>query len=147
MNLDKSVIGLMSNEYVFEIEGRHVGQFAAAVGDDNPLYSDEQYAAQSAYAGLIVPPTFPIAMNDGKVELPIQLDQRRMLHGEQEFLYYQPIRIGDRLHCRIKVSDLYDKEGKSGNMQFLKLDTEMKDETGELVCISRMNIVYRAANN
>ncbi|PIC99493.1 MaoC family dehydratase N-terminal domain-containing protein [Sporosarcina sp. P29] len=147
MDLDQSVIGLTSNEYVFEVERRHVGQFAAAIGDDHPLYTDEEYANQSAYAGLIVPPTFPIAMNDGKTEMPLDLDQRRMLHGEQEFLYYKPIRIGDRLRCQIKVSDLYDKEGKSGKMQFLKLDTEMKDETGELVCISRMNIVYRSLAN
>ncbi|ARK23435.1 dehydratase [Sporosarcina sp. P37] len=147
MNLDHSVIGLTSDEYVFEVEGRHVGQFAAAIGDDNPLYTDESYAKQSAYEGLIVPPTFPIAINDGKTEMPLHLDQRRMLHGEQEFLYYKPIRIGDRLRCQIKVSDLYDKEGKSGKMQFLKLDTEMKDETGDLVCISRMNIVYRSPAN
>ncbi|ARF12858.1 MaoC family dehydratase [Sporosarcina sp. P12(2017)] len=147
MDLDKSVIGLTSDEYVFEVESRHVGQFATAIGDDNPLYTDDRYAKESAYEGLVVPPTFPIAMNDGKVEMPVQLDHRRMLHGEQEFLYYKPIRIGDQLRCQIKVSDLYDKEGKSGKMQFLKLDTEMKDEAGELVCISRMNIVYRAAKN
>ena len=147
MDLDKSIIGAMSDEYMFEVERRHVGQFATAIGDDNPLYTDEEYANDSAYAGLIVPPTFPVAMNDGNVELPVKLDHRRMLHGEQEFLYYQPIRIGDQLHCRLKVSDLYDKEGKSGKMQFLKLDTEMKDAAGELVCISRMNIVYRAAKN
>ncbi|MDV6377084.1 MaoC family dehydratase N-terminal domain-containing protein [Sporosarcina sp. GW1-11] len=144
MDLDKSIIGLTSKEYVFEVENRHVGQFAAAIGDNNPLYTDESYAKQSAYEGLIVPPTFPIAMNNGDVELPIDLDHRRMLHGEQEFIYHKPVRVGDRLHCQLKVSDLYDKEGKSGNMQFLKLDTEMKDETGELVCISRMNIVYRS---
>lgn len=147
MDLDKSIIGAMSDEYMFEVERRHVGQFATAIGDDNPLYTDEEYANDSAYAGLVVPPTFPVAMNDGNVELPVKLDHRRMLHGEQEFLYYQPIRIGDQLHCRLKVSDLYDKEGKSGKMQFLKLDTEMKDAAGELVCISRMNIVYRAAKN
>ncbi|WP_240315684.1 MaoC family dehydratase N-terminal domain-containing protein [Sporosarcina sp. PTS2304] len=123
---------------------RHVGQFATAIGDTNPLYTDENYANESAYEGLIVPPTFPIAMNNGDNELPIDLDHRRMLHGEQEFIYYKPVRIGDRLRCQMRVSDLYDKEGKSGKMQFLKLDTEMKDDTGELVCISRMNIVYRS---
>lgn len=143
MDLDKSVIGLTSKEYVFEVEKRHVHQFASAIGDENLLYTVQEYARQSPYEGMIVPPTFPVAMNNGDVELPLQLDHRRMLHGEQEFLYYQPIRLGDRLHCQMKVSDLYDREGKSGKMQFLVLDTEMKDEQGELVCISRMNIIYR----
>lgn len=138
------MIGLTSESYTFEIENRHAKQFREAVGDDNPLYSDEAYASESLYGGVIVPPTFPVAMNDGNVSLPIELDHRRMLHGEQEFIYHQAIRPGDRLHCQMKVSDLYDREGKSGKMQFLVLDTEMKNDAGELVCISRMNIIYRS---
>ncbi len=143
MDLNKSVIGLTSEPYIFEVENRHVRQFSTAIGDENLLYKDEKYAEASAYEGVIVPPTFPVAMNEGDVELPLELDHRRMLHGEQEFIYYQPIRPGDRLLCQMKVSDLYDREGKSGKMQFLVLDTEMKDEEGELVCVSRMNIIYR----
>lgn len=143
MELDEKVIGLTSKPYSFEVEKRHVQQFFTAIGDDNELYQDEDYAKESAYGGLIVPPTFPVAMNDGQADLPLELDHRRMLHGEQEFIYYQPIRPGDRLQCQMKVSDLYDREGKSGVMQFLVLDTEMKNEADELVCISRMNIIYR----
>ncbi len=67
-----------------------------------------------------------------------------MLHGEQEFIYHRPIRAGDRLSCQMKVTDVYEKEGKNGPMQFLVMDTEMKDEEGELVVISRTNIIYRA---
>lgn len=147
MDLDKSVIGLTSKEYVFDVEKRHVQTFAAAIGDKNPIYNNEDYASKSAYEGLVVPPTFLIAMNNGDAEMPLDLDHRRMLHGEQEFIYHKPVRIGDRLICQMKVSDLYDKEGKSGKMQFLKLDTEMKDAKGELVCVSRMNIVYRSLGN
>lgn len=43
----------------------------------------------------------------------------------------------------MKVSDVYEREGRKGPMQFLVLDTEMKDESGELVVISRTNIIYR----
>lgn len=144
MELDKSMIGLAAKPYTFTVENFHVRQFAAAIGDRNPLYTDEKYAAQSPYNGTIVPPTFPVAMNSGNSELPIELDQRRMLHGEQEFLYYKPIRIGDRIHCQMKVSDIYERQGSSGAMQFLVLDTEMKNADGEVVCINRMNIIYRA---
>lgn len=144
MELDKNMIGLTSEPYRFEIENRHVRQFREAIGDDHPLYQDEAYANESLYEGIIVPPTFPVAMNGEDVALPIELDHRRMLHGEQEFIYHQPIRPGDRLQCQMKISDIYDREGKSGNMQFLVLDTEMRNEAGELVCVSRMNIIYRS---
>src|SRR5699024_3231464 len=123
MELDKSMVGLTSEPYTFEVENRHVRQFREAIGDDNPLYSDETYASESLYEGIIVPPTFPVAMNGGDVSLPIEVDHRRMFHGEQEFIYHQPIRPGDTLHCRIKVSDIYDCEDNSSKMQFFVIYT------------------------
>lgn len=144
MELDKNIIGLTGEKYVFEVEKRHLRQFAEAIGDSNPLYTDETYASETPYGGLIAPPTFPMVVGSEGGDLPLELDTRRMLHGEQEFIYYQPIRPGDQLHCQIKVTDLYEREGKSGPMQFLILDTEMEDATGNLVAISRTNIIYRS---
>lgn len=136
--------GLTGNHFVFEVEKRHIRQFAEAIGDFNPLYIDEEYAAKTIYGGIIAPPTFPIAIGqDSGENLDLKLDQRRMLHGEQEFIYERPIRPGDTLYCQMKVSDVYEREGKKGPMQFVVLDTEIKDETGKLVVISRTNIIYR----
>lgn len=147
MDLDKSIIGLSGKSFIFEVEKRHVRQFVEAIGDSNPLYLDEEYAAKTTYGGLIAPPTFPIAVASEGGELPIELDTRRMLHGEQEFIYYQSIRPRDHLHCQMKIADLYERVGKSGSMQFLVLDTEMRDGTGEMVAISQMTIVYRNLAN
>lgn len=104
---------------------------------------DEVYAKGTPYKGIIAPLTFPIAIGAEGEGIDLKLDQKRMLHGEQEFLYSRPIRPGDSLVCQMKVADLYEREGKSGKMQFLVLDTEIKDENGDMVVISRMNIVYR----
>ncbi|WP_260284956.1 MaoC family dehydratase N-terminal domain-containing protein [Peribacillus aracenensis] len=136
--------GLTGAEFIFEVEKRHIRQFAEAIGDLNPIYVDEEYAAKTSYGGIIAPPTFPIAIgHDSGESLDLGLEQRRMLHGEQEFIYSRPIRPGDRLHCQMKVTDVYEREGRKGTMQFLVLDTEMKDESGEMVVISRTNIIYR----
>lgn len=143
MQLDESVIGMTGEMYTFEVEKRHVKQFAEAIGDPNPLYTDEAYAREHADGRLMAPPTFAMAIGSEGGGLPVDLDTRRMLHGEQEFIYCRPIFVGDQLHCQMKVSDLYEKEGKSGMMQFLILDTEMEDDTGNLVAISRTNIIYR----
>lgn len=137
MELDKSVIGLTGKKYIFEVEKRHIRQFAQAIGDSNPLFVNEEDG------GVIAPPTFPVAIASEGGDLPIQLDPRRMLHGEQEFIYYQSIHAGDRLHCQMKITDLYEREGKSGNMQFLVLDTEMRNPDGELAVVSKMTIIYR----
>lgn len=143
MELDH-LTGLTGAEFIFEVEKRHIRQFAEAIGDFNPLYVDEEYAAKTSYGGIIAPPTFPIAIGqDSGESLDLGLELKRMLHGEQEFIYSRPIRPGDRLHCQMKVSNVYEREGRKGKMQFLVLDTEMKDESGEMVVISRTNIIYR----
>ena len=47
--------------------------------------------------------------------------------------------------AQMKVADIYEREGKSGNMQFIVLDTELRDDNDELAVISRTNIIiYRA---
>lgn len=142
MTLDNSLIGKRSKEYIVDVERRHIRQFAEAIGDDNPLYDNDEYASNTIFEGIIAPLTFPIALSDG-ADLPLDLDHRRMLHGEQEFIYERPVRLGDKLYCQTVVKDIYEREGRSGNMQFLILDTEMKDEDGNLVVTSRMNIIYR----
>lgn len=145
MELDQSLIGLTGPQYVFEVEKRHIRQFAEAIGDLNPLYVDEAYAKSTIYGGIIAPPSFPVAIGaESGQGIDLPLDYSRMLHGEQEFIYQRPIRAGDRLLCQMKVTNVYEKEGKNGPMQFLVMDTEMKDEEGELVVISRTNIIYRA---
>ncbi|KAB7709033.1 MaoC family dehydratase [Bacillus aerolatus] len=143
MGLDNSIVGLTGPEFTFEVEKRHIRQFVQAIGDKNPLYVDEAYAAGTPYGGIIAPPTFPIAIGVEGESIDLELDQKRMLHGEQEFIYNRPIRPGDRLTCQMKVADLYEKEGRSGKMQCLVLDTEIKDENGKQVAISRTNIIYR----
>lgn len=144
MDLDKSMIGIASKPYIEEVDRERVTRFAQAIGDENPLYFDETYAADTAYEGLTVPPTFLVALSSN-AEFPLKLDFKRMLHGEQEFIYHQPVRIGDRLECTMAVTDVYDRVGKSGTMQFLVLDTEIKTEDGVLAAVSRNTIIYRPA--
>lgn len=143
MDLDQSVIGVEGPVFIFEVEKGHIRKFASAIGDTNPLYLDEAAAAKTPYGGMIAPPTFPIVVGTEGGAIPLMLDERRMLHGEHEFEYFQPIRPGDRLCCQMKVKDLFERDGRSGSMQFLVIDTEMKDEAGQLIAISRMTIIYR----
>ena len=35
-----------------------IWHFAEALGDDNPLWTDEEYASKSRYGRIIAPPTF-----------------------------------------------------------------------------------------
>ena len=42
----------------FPVEYTHIMMFARSVGDDNPIYHDEEYARKTEVGGIIAPPTF-----------------------------------------------------------------------------------------
>ena len=58
----------------------------------------------------------------------------RVLHGEQRFVYHQPMRPGMRLRVSTRPGKAWEKEGKrGGTMRFSETITEFRDERGELV--------------
>ena len=42
----------------FLIEASHIMMFARSIGDDNPIYYDEDHKSESGSEGIIAPPTF-----------------------------------------------------------------------------------------
>ena len=49
------LIGKTGKPFTFKVEQRHIRQFAQAIGDTNPLYTDEEYVINTPHKGLIAP--------------------------------------------------------------------------------------------
>ena len=49
----------MADEIKMPVEGSHIMMFARSVGDDNPIYHDEEYAKTTEVGPVIAPPPFP----------------------------------------------------------------------------------------
>jgi acyl dehydratase len=75
----------------------------------------------------------------------LDLDFRRLLHGGQEFEYRKPVYAGDRLTATGRVADVYKKPGKrGGEMTFAVLETEYKNQNGEVVLVARSTLIETA---
>src|SRR5579864_3744453 len=91
----------------FPIEPGHVMMFARAIGDDNQIYFDEEYARATEVGTRIAPPTFPIADVHFDPERPIPGRPRPQaqggggrgggLHAEMSFEYKRPLQVGEVL--------------------------------------------------
>jgi hypothetical protein len=69
-------------------------------------------------------------------------DLRRLLHGEQEFVYARPLRIGDILTGQTRLKDRYVKKGRrGGEMTFMVYETRFVDQTGDLVVQSTKTLL------
>lgn len=139
--VDKSIVGTEMGGSEMVVERGKVMEFARATLDDNPVYFEGKPLA---------PPTFTMAMahwpaptgGQGAQLANLGLDLLRVLHAGQEFEYMAPIRAGDTLTTRSRISDVSEKEGKrGGKLFFIKSETTFTNQRGEDVLISRTVLV------
>ena len=88
-----------------------IREFAAAVGDANPAYTDVSAAQALGYADVIAPPTFAIVLSLKAAEAvmfdpELGLDYSRVVHGEQSFAYTRPIVAGDELQVTTVIESI-----------------------------------------
>lgn len=148
----------MADEIKMPVEATHIMMFARAVGDDNPIYRDEDYAKKSEVGHIIAPPTFPRAVSQfdpdyhlrikpgvtwfGSGRNPTGLDgpapSSGGLHAEQHFEYHRNLKPGDQLTVTTKEGKTWEKESKrAGKLMFAEKIQEYRDQNGELVITSR----------
>jgi acyl dehydratase len=155
---DKSKLGAEFPPRTFEVERAKIAEFAMAVSQKeskhqiNPIYWDSTAAKAAGYGDIVPPPTFSICLalwGDGGLMPMLQelgIDLGRFLHGEEEYEYFAPIHPGDVMTYQRKVISMYDKEKKDKPgkfMEFTVLETEIKNQRGELVIRSRSTLVER----
>lgn len=144
--IDRKWIGYETRASVLPIERTRLRFFAKAIGETNPVYTDEAAARAAGYADLPAPPTFVFAaeLDSGVMdELLETLDipLARLLHGEQSFTYHKPVCVGDTVTVRSRISDIYDR--RNGALEFVVKDARATNQHGELVAGMRSVIVCR----
>jgi acyl dehydratase len=147
----KDMIGRVLSTGSATVTAEHVAAFARALGDENPLYTDADAARRGPLAGIVAPPTYPIAFMTQAMAggmdtfLELGLDFMTLVHGEQEFEYVRPIRAGETLTLTGRIADVYEKRGSSGILDFVVLETEARDAQARPVFYSRNVLVSRRA--
>ncbi|QQE77571.1 MaoC family dehydratase N-terminal domain-containing protein [Alicyclobacillus sp. SO9] len=142
MSRFQNFIGKESVPVRNEVEKGAIRKFAEAIGDPNPLYRDESYASATRYGSIVAPPTFSRTFDYGAIE-GFDLPQDGLIHGEQGFEYYRPVRPGDVLYCSTKLTRVFDRKGRLGTMTFLIFEYTSKTESGDLVVKGTSSVIYR----
>jgi len=138
----RKAVGVESEPTVVLIEKEPIRRFAEAIGDPNPVYSDEEYAKKLGYRSVIAPPgfhpeySFPIKR--GRVSGPsFRPPFTRNLNGGNEYEFFQPIQAGDVLSITNRLGDIYERDGRMGKMLFTIREVVFRNQKGEMVLIMR----------
>jgi acyl dehydratase len=140
--------GLVGRSYppsaVYEVGRQKIAEFAAALGDPDPIYRDPAAARAAGHPDVIAPPTFAIVLSLGAgnvvVEDPdVGIDYSRVVHGEQRFTHHRPIRAGDRLVATASIDAIRSVAGND----MLTTRVDLATEGGEPVCSTTSMLVAR----
>jgi len=131
----------------YEVGREKIREFARAIGDSNPVYSDPEAAKAFGHPDVIAPPTFPIVITMSAADQAIKdpalgLDFARSIHRTQRFVYSRPIRPGDQLSIVITV----DIVKSLADHDIVSYRGEVRDSSGEHVVTVYTSLTSRAAD-
>ena len=145
MALDRALVGRSyPPSAVYEVGRAKLAEFAAAIGDDDPVYRDPDAARAAGHPDVIAPPTFAITVSLAAAfvvldDPDVGLDYSRVVHGEQRFTHHRPIRAGDRL---VATTTIDAARTVAGN-DMLTTRVDLATEDGEAVCTATSMLVAR----
>lgn len=144
--IDRSHVGRELAPSILDIERGRLRFFARAIGETDPVYTDDAAARAAGFPALPAPPTFIFSALLDSRALMSMLDAmgvpvERILHGEQAFEYLAPVCAGDTVTVRSRVEDVYARKG--GALEFIVEASCAHNQHGVPVATMRTVIVVR----
>jgi uncharacterized protein len=147
-----SLIGVpqYEEEGEFPVERGYIWTVASSVENGNPLYWDDEAAAEIT-GGPIAPPTMISAWlrphhwapgrKEQKLAIQLHFDLKRLLDtpeaimSENTLIFFEPVRIGDRVTTvQVLRNVSEEKTLKLGTGHFWDIDIEYRNQSGDLCC-------------
>jgi acyl dehydratase len=151
-------VGTVAATATGEVIRRDWQRWAAAVGDDNPLWFDPNYARTNGYRDVICPPLYlqyailgvsplPGLRPDGSSgavsgSLAFPKAPRRMAGGEST-TFHLPAYHRDEIEMVRTISSIVEKEGRSGRFVLVTWHTVYRNQHGELVAEASTSMIAR----
>ncbi|MFZ0887618.1 MAG: MaoC family dehydratase N-terminal domain-containing protein [Candidatus Binataceae bacterium] len=118
------------------VTAEQIKQYCEAIGETNPLFTDEAAASEGPYGKLCAPPSFAATFRSrrGFWELMPRFGLGRGgFDAGKDMEFFRPIGVGDKITLSSQVKEIYEKTGRSGTMVFLVFRSTLKNQDGEIV--------------
>lgn len=144
MSIDTKFIGKTWPAQSYDVCKEKIKEYAKAIKNPDPHYVDEEFAKKSKYGCIIASPTFCVVFGAYLIE-PIFFDNElnlnlaMLVHGEQEFEFYEVIRAGDTVTTTARISNIQNKE----KLDVISVELLSKNQHGTDVCKGIYTFVVR----
>jgi acyl dehydratase len=138
-----------------EVTRRDIARFAQAIGATDRVHYDEAYARGTRHGAVVAPPLFCQSLTyeevpagllppDGSpLELYVPIPAQRAVGGGSDYTIHRLVRAGEVITVTSQLKDLYTKQGKSGLLYMVVVETLFEDERGEPVAAETATYIKR----
>jgi acyl dehydratase len=144
-------------------------RFVQAAMEENPLHWDAEAARASRYGEVVATPLFPVhvarrapgtpdpfdrfaddpdwdgldvATGFGGLP-PVEVGLSRILNGGTEAEFHQLARVGDTITAQSRYADITEREGSSGPMVLVTIETTYTNQDDAVLVRSRSTVIMR----
>jgi acyl dehydratase len=147
MTASTEAIGKTYAPSTYAVGREKIREYAAAVGETNPLHFDLEAARAAGYGDLVAPPMFAVvysarAIGAAILDREVGLNFAMMVHAGQEFVWGPPVVAGDEITTTASVKDISDR----GGMAFFVFETISENQRGETVCTGAWTQIVRGGS-
>jgi acyl dehydratase len=139
-------IGKTYEPTTYAVGREKIREYAAAVGETNPLHHDVDAARAAGYADVVAPPMFAVVFSSRAVgpalfDPEVGLNFAMMVHGGQEFRWGPLVVAGDEITTTASVKDISER----GGMGFYVFESISENQDGDTVCTGTWTNIVRGA--
>ena len=130
---DDLVAGETRPTLPYELTLGAIQRYCRSVGDNNPLYFDEEYARKSRWGGLIAPPYIHTLLLLACTPMTDMMRTPGTINASQFWSYNLPARPGDIITLEARALDKFIK----GDRLFAVHDNVFYNQKREVICAGR----------
>jgi acyl dehydratase len=147
MAIKTEAIGKTYDPVTYAVGREKIREYAAAVGETNPLHHDLEAARAAGHKDLVAPPMFAVvyagrAVGPAVFDPDVGINFAMMVHGSQEFVWGPLVIAGDEITTVNKVKDVAER----GGMGFYVFESVSKNQDGETVCTGTWTNIVRGVS-
>ncbi len=139
---DNISVGMEFPPVEFELTEELIEKYCRAMGDDNPVYTDEKVARTEGYSGPIAPATIvciyaiPTALLSGYK--PKVIPPPGNIHFRQEYEFLNTASTGDTIHVKSVVVNKETRKGRN----YVTIESEYLNQDGKKIAVGRITPIW-----
>jgi len=139
-------IGKTHPPFEYEVGREKIREYANVVGEDNPVHHDPEAARAAGFRNVVAPPMFCVvysagAMGPAILDPEVGINLMMMVHGGQEFEWFEPVVAGDTITTEVTLKDVSEKNG----MKFYVFESQSRNQDGQPTVRATWTNIERSA--